>query len=147
MDTISRNRAEALMTTFVNDDGSTIAAEATGTAGGLRVKAEVLKHVFGWELKPEGICKDQVCLPVQRHEGLVEDAGVDLVAFADLLGRPFVFDAECGVAHMGESARARGEQLASLTAPEFTLPDLDGRLHSLSDYRGKRVLLVAHASW
>lgn len=26
-------------------------------------------------------------------------------------------------------------------APEFTLPDQNGELHSLKDYRGKRVLL------
>ncbi|MEK7115703.1 MAG: redoxin domain-containing protein, partial [Patescibacteria group bacterium] len=26
-------------------------------------------------------------------------------------------------------------------APEFTLPDQDGKLHSLADYKGKRVLL------
>ena len=36
----------------------------------------------------------------------------------------------------------QGEQ-----APAFTLPDLDGKPHSLSDYRGKKVLLVAYASW
>ena len=28
-----------------------------------------------------------------------------------------------------------------LTAPEFTLPDQNGKLHSLSDYRGKKVIL------
>jgi hypothetical protein len=27
------------------------------------------------------------------------------------------------------------------------LPDLDGNLHRLSDYRGKKVLLSAWASW
>lgn len=28
-----------------------------------------------------------------------------------------------------------------INAPEFTLPDQDGTMHSLSDYKGKRVLL------
>jgi peroxiredoxin len=37
--------------------------------------------------------------------------------------------------------------LASLDAPDFTLPDLDGHLHSLAGHRGKKVLLVAYASW
>ena len=32
-------------------------------------------------------------------------------------------------------------------APEFTLPDLDGQQVSLSDYRGKRVVLFMWASW
>ena len=32
-------------------------------------------------------------------------------------------------------------------APDFTLPDLDGRPHTLSGHRGKKILLVAWASW
>ena len=32
-------------------------------------------------------------------------------------------------------------------APEFTARDLDGKVHSLSDYRGKDVLLVFWAMW
>ncbi len=48
---------------------------------------------------------------------------------------------------LGEAAADRASQLASGEAPDFTLPDLQGRLHSLSDYRGKKVLLVTYASW
>lgn len=32
-------------------------------------------------------------------------------------------------------------------APDFTLPDLDGRPVSLSGYRGKRLLVFLWASW
>ena len=32
-------------------------------------------------------------------------------------------------------------------APDFTLPDSTGRMHRLSDHRGKKVLLVTWASW
>jgi hypothetical protein len=32
-------------------------------------------------------------------------------------------------------------------APDFTLNDLDGLSHSLSDYQGKVVLLAFFASW
>ncbi|MCH7868912.1 MAG: redoxin domain-containing protein [Myxococcales bacterium] len=39
------------------------------------------------------------------------------------------------------------EELAGLAAPDFSLPDLEGTLHSLSDHRGKKVLLIAYASW
>jgi peroxiredoxin len=37
--------------------------------------------------------------------------------------------------------------MATLEAPDFTLPDLAGRMHTLSDHRGKKVLLIAYASW
>jgi len=32
-------------------------------------------------------------------------------------------------------------------APDFALPDLADRVHRLSDYRGRKVLLVTWASW
>ena len=47
----------------------------------------------------------------------------------------------------GEAARIRREALRSLQAPDFTLPDLEGRMHSLADYRGKKIFLVSWASW
>ena len=31
--------------------------------------------------------------------------------------------------------------------PDFLLPDLQGKLHRLSDHRGKKVLLLHFASW
>jgi hypothetical protein len=48
---------------------------------------------------------------------------------------------------LGVGAAARSDALRSLEAPDFTLPDLEGRRHSLSDQRGKKVLLVTWASW
>ena len=48
---------------------------------------------------------------------------------------------------LGASSAERCGRLASLEAPDFELPDLAGRLHRLSDQRGKKVLLIAYASW
>ena len=45
------------------------------------------------------------------------------------------------------SAADRSRDLESLEAPDFTLPDIEGKLHSLSDYRGKKVFLATWASW
>ena len=36
---------------------------------------------------------------------------------------------------------------AGTPAPDFTLPDLDGKLHSFSELRGKKVFLATWASW
>ena len=47
----------------------------------------------------------------------------------------------------GVSAAERGARLNALEAPDFRLPDLSGAQHSLSEHRGKKVLLVAYASW
>ncbi len=73
--------------------------------------------------------------------------GVNLAKRAEAAGRPVAVDLEARAAYLGVPARERAAQLASLQAPDFTLPDLDGRLHSLSDHRGKKIFLVAYASW
>ncbi len=66
---------------------------------------------------------------------------------AEASGRPVAIDRDERAAYLGVSASSRAKALASLEAPDFTLPDLDGRLHSLAQHRGKKVLLVAFASW
>jgi hypothetical protein len=73
--------------------------------------------------------------------------GLEVATRARAEGRPVAIDREERVAYLGVAARERVEALASLEAPDFTLPDLDGRFHSLRDHRGRKVLLVAYASW
>ena len=46
-----------------------------------------------------------------------------------------------------EEAPPQPASLEAVSHPEFTLPDLDGTMHTLSDYRGQKILLVAYASW
>lgn len=75
------------------------------------------------------------------------DAETDLEEVAARLDRPLAVDLDEGVAFLGASARGRAARLASLEAPDFTLPALDGRRHSLSQHRGRKVFLVAYASW
>ncbi len=72
---------------------------------------------------------------------------MDLVELAARLARPIALDLEERAAYLGVSARARSMVLTALEAPDFTLPDLHGRMHSLVEQRGKKVLLVAYASW
>jgi len=73
--------------------------------------------------------------------------GAERVRRAQEGGRPVALDEAERVAYLGVSAGERGGRLASLEAPDFTLPDLEGRLHSLSDHRGAKVFLVAYGSW
>ena len=76
-----------------------------------------------------------------------EREGFELATRTEAAGRPVAIDLDERVAYLGVTARERAQALASLEAPDFTLPDLDGRLHSLSRHRGTKVLLVAYASW
>ena len=110
------------------------------------IPVEALEETLGWDLQPEGLCRGVVCVPVDQS-ALVRGDGLDLRVLAGALQRPLVTDEKHAVASLGASHHDRGDALHSLEAPDFTLPDLDGNLHSLSDQRGKKVLLVAYASW
>ena len=121
--------------------------DATVTADGIRLSPAAVRDALGWELKPQGLCKDDTCIPVPPSAALVRDGAIDLAALAELLGRPLALDAAEGAACLGVAAADRARALTSLDAPDFTLPDLDGNPHTLSAYRGKKIFLIAFASW
>lgn len=100
--------------------------------------------VLGWERKPEGLCRDDVCIPVP---GDVADGPIEASQLAQLLGRPVVVDTDERVAAFAAPAAERADALRSGVAPDFELPDLDGATHRLSDFRGRKVVLYAYASW
>ncbi len=87
------------------------------------------------------IIDDGVPIEIAVADGLVRARA------AEAEGRPTAVDTGERAAYLGVSAEERGRRLASLDAPDFTLPDLDGRPHSLSQHRGKKVFLVAYGSW
>jgi len=82
-----------------------------------------------------------------RASQVDERAGTELARRAEAAGRPVAIDAAERVAYLGVTASERAKALGSLQAPDFTLPDLAGRPHSLSQHRGKKVLVVAYGSW
>ena len=132
------------MTTMTLIDGErALEVEATVDENGARLSPEAL----GWSLEPRGLCRGETCIPVRDRDALVRDGEVDLAELARLLDRPLAIDLEERVAALAASATERSQRLASLEAPDFTLPDLQGRTHSLSEHRGKKVLLIAYASW
>jgi hypothetical protein len=129
------------------DDGRPVQMPAAVGPDGVRVAPETVRVALGWELGPQGLCRGDTCIPVRPEHGLVHAEGIDLVALAAVLDRPLAVDLDEHVAALGASAAERGARLRSLAAPDFTLPDVDGRLHSLDDQRGRKVLLLAWASW
>jgi hypothetical protein len=101
--------------------------------------------VTGWTLKPEGMCRDELCVALTgdaRHDG-----NVDIATFWRTLGHPVTSDRLGDVWVLGTAAASRAIALSGLEAPDFTLPDLAGVPHTLSALRGKKVVLTTWASW
>jgi hypothetical protein len=112
---------------------------------GLRLSTSDAEKVTGWTLKPEGMCRDDLCVPLPA--GAVRDGAVDVGAFWRLLGHPVVSSASGDVWVLGTGAESRAAALAGLEAPDFSLPDLTGARHTLSSLRGNKVFLTTWASW
>jgi len=111
-----------------------------------------LTRATRFEVKPQGVCRDELCfpLPKARKQEFLRKRGsgelFNLTAFAGLVHQPVAHDDATSTWYFGLRSDQR-QGLASLRAPDFTLPDLQGKMHSLSDFRGKKVLLVTWASW
>lgn len=108
-----------------------------------------IERTTGWAWKPEGLCRDETCMPLPRkaEKPIVNEDKLDVAAFWRYAGWPVVHDETSRLWVLGESAVRRSDALNSTEAPDFELPDLDGHLHRLSDYRGRRVFLTTWASW
>ncbi len=111
-----------------------------------------LKRATRFEVKPQGVCRDELCfpLPKARQQEFVRKTPpmtwFNMTAFAGLVHQPVAHDAALATWYFGLRSDQR-QQLSSLQAPDFTLPDLQGKPHRLSDFRGKKILLVTWASW
>jgi hypothetical protein len=100
----------------------------------------------GWSIKPQGACRGEVCVPLPA-EVRTADGRLDATAVAARLGMPVVTDDAHGVSALGPATQGGGHVLTSAVAPELELPDRDGNLFRLSSLHGRKVLLVAWASW
>ena len=139
--------------TVVYDGVATEVSVAPGGLSDLWITNSDLTRATRFVIKPQGVCRDELCfpLPKNRKAEFVSKKGTttwfNLSEFARLIKQPFVTDQKNGVWYFGARAAEQNGYLASLAAPNFTLADLNGKLHSLADFRGKKVLLVTWASW
>jgi hypothetical protein len=129
------------MTIILSDAGETTVAATNG----LWLSAEDAQRATGWTLKPEGMCRADLCVPLPA--AAVRDGRVDAAAFWSLLRGTVVHDSARETWVLGAGAEQRNAALADLMAPDFTLPDLAGVPHTLSALRGKKVFLSTWASW
>jgi hypothetical protein len=112
----------------------------------LAVDADAFNRRSGWELKPEGACKGDVCVPLPDTARRA-DGRLDVTVLAERLGMPVVSDDAHGVWALGPETAGAGRVLTTAKAPELELPDADGNPFKLSSLLGQKVLLVAWASW
>ena len=146
-------RAAERNSVVVYDGAATELRSSTESPKDLWITMTDLKRATGFVVKPQGVCRDKLCfpLPAKRKAEFVSKRGAvswfNLTAFASLVKQPVAHDEKNGVWYFGKREDERGQYLASLKAPNFTLPDINGKMHSLSDYRGKKVLLITWASW
>jgi hypothetical protein len=150
--------AKETRATVVYDDVATeiTPAQTDDAAGQLWITTADLTRATRFEVKPQGVCRDELCFPLPkarqqeflRKNGDGKDAGTwfNLTAFAALVHQSVAHDAGQSMWYFGLRSDQH-QRLASLRAPDFTLPDMNGKMHSLSDFHGKKVFLVTWASW
>ena len=114
-------------------------------AGALWVQKRDLPRINGFELKPQGMCRDEICVPVPR--AMSRGDQFNLTAFAGRVGQKIIADPAARVWSFGEIPVVQGAYVESRIAPDVAVPDRKGRSVRLSQFRGKKVLLVTWASW
>ena len=105
----------------------------------LDVTPEAFQQASGWEIKPEGACKGEVCVPLAGGD-------FDVASTAERLGMAIVHDPDLGLSAIGPESLG-GRALTTAQAPELVLPDLDGNEFRLSSLRGQKVVLVSWAPY
>jgi hypothetical protein len=108
---------------------------------GLAIAAEEFERRSGWSLKPEGLCKGEVCIAFPDVSGPL----LDVRLLAERLKMPLAHDPKHEVWCLGPESE--GKVLDPPRAPELELPDWRGETFALRSLRGQKVVLVAWASW
>ena len=134
----------------IYDGVATEVSAPAETSKDMWVTMKDLKRATKFVVKPQGVCRDQLCFPLpkaRKAEFISKKGWFNLSEFARLVKQPFAVDEKHAVWHFGPRSDAQNAHLESLDAPDFALPDVNGKSHSLADYRGKKVLLLTWASW
>ena len=145
--------AAAQAVTVLYDDREIEVERTLADPNDLWILPADLPEVNGFELKPEGACLDELCVPVrqdQDSEMYVTRRGegwFNVTELARRLEQAYVADHDQGVWSFGEIPVTRTSFVRSAMAPDFELPNREGEFVRLSDFRGKKVLIITWASW
>ena len=130
-------------TTVLYNDSAVKLDKVRPDAKDLWVRAADLPRINEFELKPQGACRADMCIPVAKT--LKNGPWFNLTGFSRKLGQAYVTDS--GVWSFGDIPVMRGSFYSSRIAPDFAVPDRTGKIVHLSDFRGKKVLVFTWASW
>ncbi len=130
-------------TTVLYNDDAVKLDKIRPDAKDLWVRSADLPRINEFELKPQGACRADMCIPVAKN--LKNGEWFNLSGFARKVHQTVVADS--GVWSFGEIPVIRGSFYNSRIAPDFAVPDRKGQTVHLSDFRGKKVLVVTWASW
>jgi hypothetical protein len=108
----------------------------------LEVTVDELRRRTGWEIKPEGACKGDVCVPLPDASDTL-----DARMLSERLGMALVHDEAHGIWALGPESGSGNRALLSAELPDITLPDRDGKDFSLRSLRGTKIFMLAWASW
>jgi hypothetical protein len=111
----------------------------------LDLAAEEFAEITGWEIKPEGACQEDVCVPLPALEPDAEGR-IDATVVAERLGMPIAHDEAHGLWALGPRSGDR-RVLERARMPDLVLQDFDGDAFDLASLRGRKVVLIAWASW
>jgi hypothetical protein len=141
--------AEGGSTTVLYDDRAitlrSVGKDPRNTPDALWVRKADLPGINGFEIKPQGACRAEVCVPIPKD--MARDAYFNLTAFSKKVGQVVVADPDARVWSFGEIPMFSGAYSSSRVTPDFAVPDRRGRIVRLSDFRGKKVLVTTWASW
>ena len=129
--------------------GNVFTLDEIGSGDGLLINPLDLTRINGFEVKPEGACYKDMCIPM-NGKLLINQNGqqwFSLTAFADLLGQPYVVDHEAGVWSFAEIPARRESMQIDAMAPNFEVTDRKGKVVRMADLKGKKALIVTWSSW
>jgi peroxiredoxin len=117
----------------------------------LLVPTDSVIAITGFQLKPQGLCAGEVCIAMPSDESWIVEQGekkyFNVSRFARRVNQVYAVDPEAKVWSFTAVPRPETSPLLAGQAPDFALEDRDGKLVRLSDFRGKKVLILTWASW
>jgi len=125
------------------EDRETSLATSRVEKGDLWIESKDLPKINQFEVKPQGACRRDICIPLNKD--LKNKIWFNLSGFARKVKQSVVNEGDLW--SFGEMPVLRTGFLESRQAPDFAVRDRKGTMVQLKDFRGRKVLLLTWASW